>query len=79
MTLDGLPPLNATRLTDALRRAKHWDEAVALSDQLLGGELDETIRAVLAFQREASLKQDAACYTVADAIEGRSASGAGNT
>lgn len=71
--------VNATRLTDVLRRAKHWDEAVALSDQLLGGELDETIRAVLAFQREASLKQDAACYTVADAIEGRSASAAGNT
>jgi hypothetical protein len=71
--------VNATRLTDVLRRAKHWDEAVALSDQLLGGELDETIRAVLAFPREASLKKDAACYTVADTIEGRSASAAGNT
>lgn len=71
--------VNATRLTDVLRRAKHWGEAIALSDQLLEGELDETIRAVLTFQREASLKQDAACYTIADAIEGRPAPKAGNT
>lgn len=70
--------VNATRLTDVLRRAKHWDEAIALSDQLLGGELDETIRAVLTFQREASLKQDAVCYTIADAIEGSAAPRAGN-
>lgn len=71
--------VNATKLTDVLRRAQHWDEAIALSDQLLGGELEETIRAVLTFQREASLNQDAACYTIADAIEGRSAPKAGNT
>ena len=68
----------ATRLTDVLRRAKHWDEAIALSDQLLGDELDETIRAVLTFEREASLKKDAACYTIADAIEGRPAPKAEN-
>ena len=71
--------VNATRLTDVLRRAKHWEEAIALSDQMLAGELDETIRAVLTFEREASLKQDAACYTIADALEGRPAPKAGNT
>ncbi len=74
-----LRTVNATRLTDVLRRAKHWDDAIALSDQLLGGELDETIRAVLTFQREASLKQDAACYTVAKATDGKSNPRAENT
>lgn len=71
--------VNATRLTDVLRRAKHWDEAIALCEQLLAGDLDETIRAVLTFQREASVKKDAACYTIAEAIGGRDASRAGNT
>jgi len=71
--------VNATRLTDVLRRAKHWDEAIAISDQLLGNELDETIRTVLVFQREASLKQDAARYTIADVIEGSDAPREGNT
>ena len=65
--------VNATRLTDVLRRARHWEEAIALSDQWLARELDVTIRAVLTFEREASLRQDGACYTIADALEGRPA------
>lgn len=71
--------VNATRLTDVLRRAGRSDDAIALSGQLLGGELDETIRAVLTFQREASLKQDAACYTVAEARDGKTNPRAENT
>lgn len=60
----------ATRLTDILRRAGRFDEAVGLADRLLAGDLDPTLKAVLAFERHRAVASDAAGYTMEHALQG---------
>ncbi|SDE42878.1 hypothetical protein SAMN05421720_106224 [Rhodospira trueperi] len=50
----------ATRLTDVLRRAGRFDEAVGLADRLLACDPDPTLKAVLAFERHRAVASDVA-------------------
>lgn len=56
------------RLVDILRRADEWDEANQICSAF--GRLDNaTMQAVVAFERRLIAPRDAACYTVANAVE----------
>ena len=59
----------STRLSDILRRAEHWNEAIQLATVTLGEAPDGPIRDVLAFEIAASQKSDAGCYRIADVIK----------
>jgi len=58
-----------TRVVDVLRRARRFDEAVALADVLLAtDDLDPTIRCVLAYERDLAQSGEHAVRTVEHAL-----------
>jgi hypothetical protein len=56
-------------MTDLLRRAGRFQDALDLCVKGLERRYQKPVHTILRFQRELCFKQDAGCYTVADAMK----------
>ena len=62
-------PLLSTQHIDVYRRAGEWDKAISVANDLLNTELNETVRAVVKFEKRLATNEDNDCYTIEDALK----------
>jgi tetratricopeptide (TPR) repeat protein len=69
LNLKDEPDADHAILVDLLRRAGRFDEALDEADAAISSAKEQTVRAVLLYQKGLIAKSDAATHTVADAID----------